>query len=430
MSPLVITIVVFLFISLCLLTGKLPASVACGVGVAVLWATGVINQQEAFVNFVGDNIVTMIGMMILVTALLKTSILKHIAGLVRKSKGGGITILLIASMAIPFLLGQFIGGVTALITVIPLAMALAEEAGISPTKLVLPASVGAQAGLMGIPIGSAAAMYLMKNEMIANVGGTETLGFWDLCGSRLPGTIAVFVFVILFGHRLLPSRELAGSDMLDANKAKAVLKESDLPKWKETVTYVIFFGTMILMCFSRNMGLSNTMISVVSAFLVVVLGIINEREMYQGVNWSLVFVMGFMLAVATALSNSGAGEILATAFSAVYGSGNPIFAMAATFIFCVILTQFMDNMSLINILTPIAIIACMESGISALPIICAIDASCLASFSTPLASPSSLMAYNLGGYSMKEMLKFTLPCVLIATVVSIIWIPIWFSIAH
>lgn len=426
--PLILTIAVFLFVSVCLLTGKVPASVACGIGVVVLWAGGVVSQQEAFVNFTGDNIVTMIGMMTLVTALMKTSILKNIAGLVKNFKGGGITILLVASMAIPFLLCQFIGGVTALITVIPLVMALAEEVGIAPTKLVLPASVGAQAGLMGVPIGGAAAMYLMKNEMIANVGGNEALGFWDLCGARLPGTIAVFLFVILFGHKLLPSRELGKADML--GNSGAVLKASSLPKWKETFTYVVFFGTMALMCVSRSLGLSNTMISLIAAFLVVVTGIINEREMYQGINWSLIFMMGFMLAIGTALNNSGAGPALAQVLSGVYGSGSAFAAMAATFVFCVVMTQFMDNMSLINILTPIAIIACMQNNISCLPIICAIDASCLASFSTPLASPSSLMAYNLGGYSMKEMLKFTIPCVLIATVVSIVWIPIWFAIAH
>ena len=42
------------------------------------------------------------------------------------------------------------------------------------------------------------------------------------------------------------------------------------------------------------------------------------------------------------------------------------------------------------------------------------------SFSTPLASPSSLMAYKLGGYSMKEMLKFSIPIIALSTVVSII----------
>ena len=38
------------------------------------------------------------------------------------------------------------------------------------------------------------------------------------------------------------------------------------------------------------------------------------------------------------------------------------------------------------------------------------------------------MAYKLGGYSMKEMLKFSIPIIALSTVVSIIWVPFYFSI--
>ena len=71
---------------------------------------------------------------------------------------------------------------------------------------------------------------------------------------------------------------------------------------------------------------------------------------------------------------------------------------------------------------------CLQNNVSMLPVVAAVRASTLVSFCTPLASPSSLMAYNLGGYSMKEMMKFNLPCVLISAVISILWIPIYFAL--
>ena len=70
----------------------------------------------------------------------------------------------------------------------------------------------------------------------------------------------------------------------------------------------------------------------------------------------------------------------------------------------------------------------MQNGISALPIVCAIDASCLSSYSTPMSAPSSLVAYQMGGYSLKEMIKFTFPMILISSLVSVFWIPFYFSI--
>jgi|GEM_PF-193104 len=423
---LILTLVSFIFVAVSLLTGKIPASVACAISVVFLWLTGVLNTTEVFENFISRNIITMIGMMILVGALLKTNILINIAGLVRNFKGGGVRILLVAATIIPFILCQFIGGVTAMITVLPLLIALADEVDVSPTLLVLPASVGAQAGLMALPIGSAASMFLMKNSIIANVGGVGELGFWDLSMSRLPGTVVVLLYVIFIGYKLLPQRHLATTDSFDHKNVS--LKKSDLPVWKENAIYVLFTSTMLAMCFSKQIGLDLTQIASIAAILTVILGVLSEREAFQSVHWPLIFFMGFMLSLATAIGKSGAGDLLAKSMESIFSSGNLTLAIAGVFIVLVVLTQFMDNMALINIFTPIAVVAATQHGLSPLPFVCAIDGSCLASFGTPLSSPSSLMAYQLGGYSMKEMIIFSAPVILLSSIVSILWIPLYFSI--
>lgn len=423
---IILTLCAFLFVAVTMVSGKLPASVACGVAVLFLWLTGVITGEEAFANFVSNNSIVMVGMMIEIGALMKTNILRNIANLVRKAKGSGFRVLLIASMLIPYFLCQFIGGITAMIAVLPLLTALAKEIDVSPTKLVLPASVGAQAGLYALPIGGGISMYLMKNQMMANLGCFEELGFFDLCLTRLPANIAVILFVVFLGHKMLPARELKEEGMFE--QKSDLLKASELPRWKEITTYVIFFGSVVAMCFTKQLGLSNTQIAVTGAFLCVVVGILNEREMYQSVSWSLVFLMAFMLSITTAIGNSGAGDLIASGLSSVFQSGNTAFAVTVVFIACILMTQFMDNVVVINMVAPIAILACLQNQMSALPFICAIDASGTSSFSTPLSSPTSLIAYKMGGYSIWEMLRFTLPLLLISVIVSVIWIPIYFAL--
>lgn len=425
-TGLILTLIAFVFVAFSLLTNKVPPSVACGISMVFLWLSGVVNEQEVFSNFTSSNIIVMVGMMVVIAALLKTSLMAHIANLIRKSEGDSLRLILLAGMVIPFILGHFIGGVTAMITVLPLLIALADEIGISPTVVVMPASVGAQAGLLCLPIGGGASQYLMFNQMAVNVGSSEQFGFWDLCVTRLPGTIAVMAFVVLVGYKLLPQRELGNADALASRPD--VLKKSELPKWKENAAYLIFVGSLVLMIFSRNLGISMSLIATAAAMLCVLLGILNEREMYRSVNWPLVFMMAFILSMSTALSNSGAGELIASALEGVFGLKSTFLICAIVFLVVATMTQLMDNTALVNILSPIAMIACMQNNISILPVVCAIRASTLISFCTPMASPSSLMAYNLGGYTMKEMLKFNIPCVLISAAVSIIWIPLYFSL--
>lgn len=419
---LIITLLTFLFVAFCLLTGKIASSVACGIGVLVLWFASVISEQEAFSNFVSSNIIIMVCMQIVTAALLKTDLLTKIAGLVTRSKGGE-RILIIAILIVPFFLCQFIGGVTAMITVIPLAMALAYEINVPPSLLVLSASAGAQAGLMALPIGFAAGWYLTRVQMAANLGIDAPLGFWDICLVRMPGIIAVFLFIIFFGNKLAPRRDLANEDLLAGKK----LVKSSLPAWKQNVIYAIFIAVILSMSFSSQLHVTNTQIAMAAALLVAVLGFVPEREMYSSVNWSLIFMMAFMLAITTALSNSGAGEILAQLLQPVYGSGSVIIATSVTFIVCVTLTQFMDNSALANIFIPVCILAADKNGIDVLPVIMAVEASCVLSFTSPLASPSSLLAYKLGGFSIKEMLRFNVPLVVLVTIISIIWIPLYFS---
>ena len=418
-TSIIITIVMFLFVAVCLFTNKVPGSVACGIAVMVLWIAGVLADEQVYANFISSSIISMIGMMILTGAVIKTDLLVNIAALIKKFKGGE-TIILVACMFIPFILCQFIGGVTAMITIIPLGIALAEAAGIAPTKIVLPASVGAQAGLTALPIGNAAVQYQVKNTILEGLGITDqAVGFWDLSFSRLPSTIIVMLFVIFIGKKLLPSRSLAQSDMLDPNANQ--LKKSSFSKGQQYCIYLIFIASLVLI----SMKVNSMLVSTCAALLVILLRFLKEREAWSSVNWSLIFMMGFMLTIATALGSSGAGQIMADLLQPVYGCGSPFIATSVTFIVAAVLTQFMDNMSLINILTPICALAAYSNGIPVIPVVLALHASCLVSFSTPLASPSSLLAYQLGGYSMKEMLKFNLPLVLISSITSIIWISIY-----
>ena len=423
---IILTLIAFIFVAVTMVSGKLPASVACGVSVTFLWITGVLTTEEAFANFVSNNSIVMVGMMIEIGALLKTNALRNIANQIRRAEGSGFRILLIASMLIPYFLCQFIGGITAMITIVPILVALAKEINVAPTKLILPASVGAQAGLYALPIGGGISIYLMKNQMMANLGCMEELGFFDLCLTRLPANIAVILFVIFIGHKLLPARD--ATDMGMQEQKTDIMNESSLAKWQQTATYVIFIGSVIMMCFTKQLGITNTQIAVSGGLLVVILGILDEREMFQSINWSLVFLMAFMLAIVTAIGNSGAGELIASGLSGVFESGNAGLAVMVVFFVCIVMTQFMDNMIVINMITPITIIACMKYNMSALPFISAVDASGTASFSTPLSSPTSLIAYKMGGYSLWEMLRFTLTLLAITTVVSVIWIPIYFAL--
>ena len=109
-TGLILTIIAFVFVAFSLLTGKIAPSVASGLAMCFLWVFGVVSEKEVFANFISGNILVMVGMMVVIAALLKTSILSHIADIVRKAKGNSVHLVLFIGMFVPFILCHFIGG--------------------------------------------------------------------------------------------------------------------------------------------------------------------------------------------------------------------------------------------------------------------------------------------------------------------------------
>ena len=421
MSPMILVLIAFIFVAVFLCWGVIPPGLTCFTALIFLWLTNVITLEETFTNFVSGSIITMVAMMVVTSGLLRTNLLVHIVNLTSKAKGGGLQILLAVSILVPFLLCQFTGGVTALITTIPLLLALADAAKVPHTSLILPASIGAQLGIGLFPIGMSASMFMLKNQVLANCGVTEQFGFWDLCLTRLPGALASMAFILLIGYRFLPQREVVLKE-----DQKQELKKSTLSPAKEKLAYGIFIATMLGMIFNPYIPLSMYQVAVLGAAVMVLSGVLSEREAFASVNWSTIFMVASMLGVITALTNSGVGDLLAGFVEKIIGGSMSTFTLCAIcFIVCVILTQIMDNTTIINVLTPVVAIACLNSGINPLAACAAIEVSSITSFMTPMASPSAAMTYSMGGYTIKEMIKFCVPVILIQTVVTLIWIPIY-----
>ncbi len=404
-----IVLCTFLFMIIFMVWGKLEPVVIISISLGILWFTGVLDTATAFGQFAGNTIITMVCMLICSAGLMKTSVLIHITKLVKRLNGGVILLYVIA-MVTPFILSQFMGGVSALMTTIPLLIGLADTNKIPRTKLILPALVGSQFGIGLFPIGMSATTFLQKNEILSMMGADYQLGFWDIMCSRLPGVVAAMIFVAVIGYKLLPDVPgRCGSDIPD----EMTLKKSELCNWKEAAAYLIFVSVLLGLIFNHALGFSLGQIAFAGAALYLLLGILTPREAFGSVNWSVIIMVAFTIAMCSALASSGAADLIAEVTGRFVTKDSSLIAICvAIFIFCAIVTQFMDNGSLINIMTPIMIVACCGASLNPLPVILCVD----------------MLAYTMGGYSYKDMIKFGMPIILIQAAVTSVWIPFYFGL--
>lgn len=415
----------FLFMILFMIWGKIEPCIVVMLSLGFLWFTGILDTAAAFGQFSGNTIIVMVFMMMCSAGLMKTNILIHITHLVKKMNGGE-RVLYIVAMITPFILCQFMGGVSSLMTTIPLLVGLADTNKIPRTRLILPALVDSQFGIGLFPIGMSTSLYLQKNEFLATMGAPYTLGFWDIMCTRLPGVLISMLFVVLVGYKLLPDVPgRCSSDIPD----EINLKESELPAWKEYAAYAIFIMVLLRMIFNSQLGFSSGQISFLGVLLYLVLGILPQREAFASVNWSIVFMVAFGIAMSSALVSSGAADVISELTGRIITSDTSLVLLCIIiFIFCAVVTQFFDNNTLVNIMTPVMIAACGGVSLNPLPIICCVDLSSMASIMTPLSGPGGMLAYTMGGYSYKDMILFGAPIILVQSIVTAIWVPFYFNL--
>ena len=150
-------------------------------------------------------------------------------------------------------------------------------------------------------------------------------------------------------------------------------------------------------------------------------------QAYKGIDWTSCILIGGMIPLSTAMTKTGAADLMAEKLLSVVGDAGPQALLAGLFLLTAILGQLISNTATALIIVPIAVAAATEIGISARPVLMSITVAAAASFLTPVATPANLMVMGPGGYRFGDFWKFGLPCMLWFFVVAVFVVPLYWA---
>ena len=422
MSPLVITMLILLFAFIALLSGKLSYGVVGATIISLLIITGVLDVSEALAGFSNTNVAIMLCMMVLSGALMKTSLVEHIVGLVR-NVGHSERALIAGFGLIAAAMSQFMNAFVAVACLLPLITGLCSQLNIKRTKVIYPVMVIALTWIFLFPVGMGASTIAQMNGYLESFGSEFRFNMMDMTIGRLPGVILNTLFCIFILPRVCPDKpSVEFRDDLGREVAK-----STLSKPQEILCYIIAVVMVALMILAGTIGIQVYTVAIVGASALTLFGILSEKEAFQSINFGMVFFFAAILPLSTALTKTGASDVIADAIITILGgSTNPWLISTVFVLVCFVATQFLSNTGCVQVFTPLALMVCVQLNMNPVGIMSLVNIGCCASYLTPMANPGIPLTMSAGGYSLKDCIKIGILPGLLICATGVVWCSLFF----
>ena len=418
---LITTLVIVAITIIMFVSGKVDYGIVCVFNVVGLTVTGVMTAEQALAAFSNTNVILFGAMFIVGNGLTKTGIVAKISSLVYRYKDNPKALIAISCIS-GALISALVNPIIAVPVLLPILIELANETGISRSKLLYPmaacVNVAAAVTIMGI-----GAINPISNNMMMQVGGTIPLQMIDFTIARTPFVIITILYFVFIGHKFLP--DIPNSSFDDQSEV-AIGSFAEMSKSKQSIAIIISIMTICCLFIADYIHIGTWIVATVGAALFIVFGILSPKEAYNSINPQTMFLFVGILTLTSAMAVSGASDFVGAQLTSLFTSGvNPYIVLFVLMMVVLVLTQLMSNM-IIVVFSGIVAMVCVQLGMDPRAAVMGVQIAGCASILTPMASPVQAMIAIPGKYTIKDFVKAGLPVCIISIVVATFFLPMLF----
>ena len=186
------------------------------------------------------------------------------------------------------------------------------------------------------------------------------------------------------------------------------LSQRDIALHREPtpIPLIIFIAAIVL----GVSGLLSLPIAFTAAVIaLVVSGQMRARELYQGVDWPVVVLLGAMVPVGLAMETSGANVLLAGGIATLAGYLPAWGIVALVLVAAMFLSDIMNNAATAILMAQLSVQVAERMNVSADPLLMAVAVGASCAFLTPIGHQSNILVMGPGGYRFGDYWRLGLP---------------------
>lgn len=183
------------------------------------------------------------------------------------------------------------------------------------------------------------------------------------------------------------------------------------------------FGAAIA---ATTMGLVSFPIALAIAVVAMVMtDIVPVRELYDGIDWSVVVLLGAMIPVGQAMQDTGTTTVIAEALSGLVAGYPAVVALTIVLVLTMSLSDIINNAATAVVMAPIAVGIATQLNVNADCFLMAVAIGASCAFLTPIGHQNNALIMGPGGYKFGDYWRMGLPLEILIVIVAIpmlLWI--------
>ncbi|MBW4437313.1 MAG: SLC13 family permease [Pleurocapsa minor GSE-CHR-MK-17-07R] len=189
------------------LSNRLRSDLVALLVLLALALSGLVTPTEALSGLSNPAVMTLVGLFLISHGLEETGIAQRVAAFIKRAAGPSEVRLIVLFMGAGALLSLAMNNVAAGAVLLPVAMQVAEETRVSPSRLLMPLSFGTLVG--GMATYFTTANIVISGLLVENGQAGLSMGDFLPTGGLI--ALVALLAMALFGRKLLPTRASVGT---------------------------------------------------------------------------------------------------------------------------------------------------------------------------------------------------------------------------
>ncbi|UTF54719.1 SLC13 family permease [Natronosalvus rutilus] len=212
-----------------------------------------------------------------------------------------------------------------------------------------------------------------------------------------------------------------GDDVIVAREPPRREYRSD----KAPIAVAIMIGVVAVAALELYPILLSALAGVVA---MVVTGVLEPNELYDAVEWDIIFLLAGVIPLGIALEQTGAAAYLAFLVVSTAGFLPTLVVLWLFYIVTGLITELVSNNASVVLMIPVAVAAAAAIGANPLAFVFAVTFAASTTFLGPIGYQTNLFVYGPGGYRFTDYFRVGAPLQLLLSVVTVLGIAFFWGV--